>query len=63
MLKYKLKHNGKFFVKVNPQYTSKTCNICGYVKENLMLKDREYLCENCGNIIHKDINAANNILE
>lgn len=63
MLKYKLKHNGKFFVKVNPQYTSKTCNICGYVKENLMLKDREYLCENFGNIIHKDINAANNILE
>ena len=33
------------------------------IKENLTLKDRTYLCEKCGNISHRDINAANNILK
>ncbi|WP_239056433.1 RNA-guided endonuclease InsQ/TnpB family protein [Helicobacter apodemus] len=63
MLEYKLKHNGKFFIKINSQYTSKTCSVCGYIKEKLTLKDRVYLCENCGNTLHRDINAANNILK
>ncbi|MGI7541393.1 RNA-guided endonuclease InsQ/TnpB family protein [Campylobacter coli] len=62
-LEYKAKHNGKFFVKINPQNTSKTCSICGHIKENLTLKDRTYFCENCGNTLHRDINAANNILK
>ena len=46
-LEYKAKHNGKFFVKINPQNTSKTCSVCGNIKENLTLKDRTYLCEKC----------------
>ncbi|EPO3815538.1 RNA-guided endonuclease InsQ/TnpB family protein [Campylobacter coli] len=62
-LEYKAKHNGKFFVKVNPQYTSKTCSYCGSVKNNLTLKDRIYICDNCGKEIHRDINASVNILE
>ncbi|MCW1661837.1 RNA-guided endonuclease TnpB family protein [Campylobacter jejuni] len=62
-LEYKAKHNGQFFIKVNPQYTSKTCSVCGNIKKNLMLKDRVYLCEKCGNTLHRDINAANNILK
>lgn len=62
-LEYKAKHNGKFFIKVNPQYTSKTCSVCGNIKKNLMFKDRVYLCEKCGNTLHRDINAANNILK
>lgn len=28
-----------------------------------MFKDRVYLCEKCGNTLHRDINAANNILK
>lgn len=63
MLEYKASHNGKFFVKVNPQYTSKTCNVCGNIKDNLTLKDRIYTCEICRTIIHRDINASLNILE
>lgn len=63
MLEYKQQHNGKFFVKVNPQYTSKTCNVCGHIKDNLTLKDRVYVCEACGNRVHRDINASMNILE
>lgn len=55
-LEYKTKHNGKFFVKINPQNTSKTCSVCGNIKENLTLKDRVYLCEKCGNTLHGNIN-------
>ena len=47
--------NGKLFVKVPPQYTSKTCNICGNINDYLALKDRMYTCEFCGNKIHRDI--------
>lgn len=63
MLEYKQSHNGKFFVKVNPQYTSKACSVCGNIKDNLTLQDRIYTCEICGNIIHRDTNASMNILE
>ena len=63
MLKYKLKHNSKFFLKLNPQYTSKACSVCGHIKDNLTLKDREYLCDDRGNVPHRDINAVNNILK
>ncbi|BDB63998.1 transposase [Helicobacter cinaedi] len=62
ILEYKASHNGKFFVRVNPQYTSKTCNVCRKIHNDLTLKDRVLECE-CGNIIHRDINASLNILE
>ena len=62
-LEYKAMHKRKVFVKVPPQYTSKTCNVCGNIKNNLTLKDRIYTCESCGNQIHRDINASINILE
>lgn len=61
MLEYKSKHNGKLFTKVPPQYTSKTCSKCGQINPYLSLKDRQYLCE-CGNDLHRDINASINIL-
>ena len=41
---------------------SKTCHHCGYVKEDLSLKDREWTCQVCGNVIERDLNAAINIL-
>jgi len=62
-LEYKTSHNGKLFTKIPPQYTSKTCSKCGSIKENLTLKDRVYICDNCGEIIHRDINASLNILK
>lgn len=63
MFEYKQKHNGKFFVKVNPHYTSKACSVCEYIKDNLTLKDRVYTCDSCGNKIHRDTNASLNILK
>ncbi len=41
--------------------TSKTCSCCGWVKEDLTLADRMFICEDCGSIQDRDYNAARNI--
>jgi putative transposase len=38
--------------------SSKTCHVCGWVKEDLTLADRAWLCEHCGIIHERDLNAA-----
>ena len=40
--------------------TSKTCGVCGIVKE--IKNKRIYKCENCKSIIDRDVNGARNIL-
>jgi len=37
------------------------CSGCGNIKEDLKLSDREYVCENCGLVINRDLNAAVNL--
>lgn len=41
--------------------SSKRCSKCGHVKSDLTLKDRIYKCNECGNIIDRDLNAAINL--
>jgi len=41
--------------------TSKICNDCGYKKEDLTLKDREWKCPECKKVHDRNINAAKNI--
>ena len=41
--------------------SSKTCSCCGSYKKDLKLKDRTYICNECGLIIDRDINAAINL--
>ena len=41
--------------------TSKKCNQCGYIKQNLALDDREWDCPSCHTHHIRDVNAANNI--
>ena len=41
--------------------SSKTCCECGWKNNNLTLKDREFICEDCGTVIDRDLNAAINI--
>ena len=41
--------------------SSKTCNSCGHIKKDLKLKDRTYICEECGHIEDRDLNAALNL--
>ena len=64
MLTYKAVMNDKQVVKIDRYYqSSKTCHCCGWVKEDLQLKDREWTCPHCGNTLDRDVNAAMNILQ
>ena len=61
-LEYKLAERGKPLVKIDKWYpSSKACSICGTIKENLTLSDREWTCECCGTHHDRDWNAAINI--
>ena len=42
--------------------SSKTCHKCGYIKKDLTLADREWICPVCSEHLERDINAAINIL-
>lgn len=49
-------------VKIDKFYpSSKTCSCCGYIKNDLNLKDRIFDCPNCNSKIHRDYNASLNI--
>ena len=41
--------------------SSKTCSECGSYKKDLKLSDREYVCEECGCVIDRDLNASINL--
>lgn len=62
MLEYKLTSQGKTFAKIDKWYpSSKTCNVCGLVKDDLTLADRSWTCSSCGTTHNRDHNAAINI--
>lgn len=49
---------------ISKQYPStKTCYNCGYTYKGLKLCQRELVCQNCGDTIDRDYNAALNILD
>ena len=58
-----LKHDcikyGCEYVK-SPEDTTRTCSICGYVNDHLLLKQTHLRCANCNNVIERDMNAAQN---
>lgn len=37
------------------------CSSCGNIKDNITLKDRVYICNECGLKIDRDYNASLNI--
>ena len=59
---WKSQFNDCMVVKSDRFYpSSKTCNHCGYVNYGLTLKDRKWICPNCGAEIIRDQNAAQNL--
>lgn len=61
-LKYKAAAVGKQFLEVGRFYpSSKTCSVCGAVRQSLPLSVREWKCSDCGSIHQRDVNAAINI--
>lgn len=62
MLEYKLTSHGKTFAKIDRWYpSSKTCSVCGLIKDDLTLADRSWTCSGCGTTHNRDHNAAINI--
>lgn len=58
----KLSYKAKDFRKVDRFFpSSKKCSCCGFVKPSLKLSERTFVCESCGHIADRDINAAINL--
>jgi putative transposase len=61
-MKYKCEWNGKNIIQIGRfEPSSKTCNACGHIKQDLKLSDREWTCERCNGTHDRDLNAAKNI--
>jgi putative transposase len=62
MVKYKAAWYGRDVIQVDRWFpSSKTCNACSYIKQDLTLSDREWACPRCGVRHDRDLNAAKNI--
>jgi putative transposase len=61
-IQYKCEFNGIEFVEADKWYpSSKTCSQCGHIKPKLSLSERTYICEECGCVIDRDLNASINL--
>jgi len=64
LLDYKAEWNDKELVKIDRFFpSSKTCNCCGYINQDLNLTIREWTCKSCGTTLDRDLNASVNILK
>lgn len=61
-IEYKSEMYGKNVILIGRfEPSSKTCSKCGYVKKDLALSDREWVCPVCSERHDRDVNAAQNI--
>ena len=64
MLKYKGIWYGKNIFQIETFFpSSKLCCKCNFKNDELKLKDREWICPECGTLHDRDLNAAINILK
>lgn len=62
MLDYKSNWNDRVISKIDRFFpSSKTCSCCGWINQNLTLKDREWICPSCKTKHNRDHNASVNI--
>lgn len=63
-LEYKANWNDKEIIKIDRFFpSSKQCNNCGYINQNLKLDIREWTCTSCVEKHDRDLNASKNILK
>ncbi len=60
-LSYLCKKHGSKLVIVDESYTTKTCGMCGFIKDNVG-SDKTYRCDQCNYQMDRDIHGARNIL-
>ena len=64
ILEWAAQKNGCLVVKVDRWLpSSKACHICGTLNTDLDLNDRIWVCDCCGTVLDRDVNAAINIRE
>lgn len=62
MLRYKSDWKGVNLIKIGRfEPSSKIHNKCGFYNKELSINDRIWVCKNCGESVHRDVNAAINI--
>lgn len=62
ILEYIASRAGSTVVKIDRWApSSKVCHNCGGRNDDLSLKDREWICPQCGTHLDRDVNAAINI--
>jgi len=63
VLEYKALWNDKQVIHIDRFFpSSKTCSKCGWINNQLTLKDRNWTCPECSSVHDRDFNAAINIL-
>lgn len=55
-------HNIEFITADRYYPSSKLCSCCGYVKKDLKLSERVYICPECHNTIDRDFQASVNLM-
>jgi len=62
-IEYKAKWHSKEIKFVDVDFSSsKICHECGYINNDLKLRQRNWVCPNCNAKLHRDVNASINIL-
>ncbi|MER7009789.1 transposase [Dactylosporangium sp. NPDC000555] len=61
-LEHAARYHGATVVKVNPAFTSQTCNACEHAARESRESQAVFRCVACGYQAHADVNAAKNIL-
>jgi putative transposase len=63
-VRYKADWSGSEVVAADRWYpSSKRCSECGEVKDDLDLSERVYVCDRCGLVMDRDLNAARNLAQ
>ena len=62
LVKHKLLMSNQVHVLDRYAPTTKYCPVCGNIKSDISLSDREYHCDNCGYESDRDVHSANNMI-